>query len=126
MEATGWALGIDVVGIDRIARSLARSHAFASSYFTDSERAACDRMATPARGYARTLAVKEAFLKAVGVGVLSGVDLREVEVRRGEPPSLRLGPSAREAMHARGCASAYVAWAFDDRRAWAIVLLTRE
>ena len=120
----GWALGIDVVGIDRIARSLARNSAFAVAYFTPAERESCERMATPARGYACMLAVKVAFVKAVGRGVLAGVDLAEVEVRTGDGPRLRLGPAARRAMQARGCSQAHVDWAHDGERAWAIVLLT--
>jgi holo-[acyl-carrier-protein] synthase len=124
VSPTGWALGIDVVGIDRVARSLVRHRAFATTYFTDDERAACRRMAIPARGYARVLAVKEAFLKAVGRGVLAGIDLQEVEVRVGEAPTLKLGASAHQAMRDRGCSTAHVDWAFDSRRAWAVVLLT--
>jgi phosphopantetheine--protein transferase-like protein len=124
VSLTGWALGIDLVGIDRLARSMARDGAFANAYFTENERSACDRMPTPARAYARTLAVKEAFLKAVGRGVLAGIDLQEVEVRPGEPPTLQLGGKARRAMLDRGCATAHVAWTSDARSAWAMVLLT--
>jgi holo-[acyl-carrier protein] synthase len=120
----GWGLGIDVVGIERLARSMARDRAFVAAYFTVAEQAACDRMATPARGYARILAVKEAFLKAVGRGIFAGVDLREVEVLGGNPPTLRLGSAAHRAMLDRGCTDPHVAWALEPRRAWAMVLLS--
>jgi phosphopantetheine--protein transferase-like protein len=118
-------LGVDVVPFDRMSRSLARDTAFAAAYFTSAERRHCDAAARPEAAYATLLAVKEAFLKAVGVGILAGIGLREVEV---EPTSrgsarLHLGPAAEAAMRRRGGVRALVATALDDRRGWALVVL---
>lgn len=119
------AVGLDLVPIERMAKSLSRDPAFAISYFTDRERAWCDAAVRPEAGYAILLAVKEAFLKAVGVGILAGIGLREVEV---EPTAkgqarLHLGPRAEAAMQKRGCGRALVAFASDGRRGWAAVVL---
>jgi holo-[acyl-carrier protein] synthase len=91
--------------------------------FSEAERAYCSGCASPEEHFAARFAAKEAFLKAVGHGILQGIPLREIEViREGEgPPRLKLGPAAARALresgardalvtlsHAGGCAVAFV------------------
>lgn len=69
-------------------------------------------------------AVKEAFLKAVGTGVLGGVALEDIEVElTGRDVALRLGASAQRALSARGAARTWCSVAQDDARAWAAVVI---
>ncbi len=97
-------VGTDIVEVERLERSLARGASFAETVFTDGERRFCESQARPAQHFAARFAAKEAFLKAVGRGVLDGVALRDIEVVReaGGRPSLRLGPSAAAALAAAG------------------------
>lgn len=69
-------------------------------------------------------AVKEAFLKSIGIGVLGGVALEDIEViATGSAYELRLGASATDMLRARGAAKAWVDVADDGQRVWAAVVL---
>ena len=94
-------------------------------YFSAAERQGCESGLEPARRLAGCLAAKEAFLKALGEGVLGPIALVEIEVVRGGdgPPCLRLGASATSAMRAAGRRRALLSLAGDETRAMAFVLL---
>ncbi len=81
-------LGLDLVRVDRIARSLDRfGRRFLDRVFTPSEQALCLSRPSPASALAMRFAAKEAFAKAVGLG-MRGVSWREIEIRhdpRGKP-----------------------------------------
>jgi holo-[acyl-carrier protein] synthase len=102
-------VGLDVVEIVRIERVLARSPEFAERYFTANERAACVASRRPAERWSSCFAVKEALLKALGIGVLDAVALLDIEVVLGE----------RGAVHVHAVASARAA--IGERRVWASV-----
>jgi phosphopantetheinyl transferase (holo-ACP synthase) len=68
--------------------------------------------------------VKEAFLKALGTGVLGSIALEHIEVELdGRAASLRLGASAEAALSARGASRTWVSTADDGRFAWAAVVV---
>ncbi len=119
------SVGTDIVEIARIARSLRRQPAFASAVFSEDERRFCDAQARPDQHYAARFAAKEAFLKAVGKGVLDGVPLDEIEVARAPDaaPALRLGPSAAAALAAAGGREARVSLSHDGGLALAFVVV---
>ncbi len=100
-------IGADVVSVSRIEKVLGRTPAFAASVFTPAERADCDARRVPGRAYALRFAAKEAFLKALGLGVLAGVALSDIEIRPGPGglPHLELGPTAAGALHRCGGAA---------------------
>ncbi len=119
------AVGTDIVGVERIARSLRRQPAFAREVFSPGERQYCDAQARPEQHYAARFAAKEAFLKAVGRGVLDGVPLVEIEVVR-QPqgaPVLRLGPSAANALAGVGGRDVLVSLSHDGGMALAFVVV---
>ena len=118
-------VGTDIVEIARIARSLRRQPAFATAVFSAEERRFCEAQASPDQHYAARFAAKEAFLKAVGRGVLGGVALDEIEVRRSPDmlPELRLGPSAAAALAAAGGREAHVSLSHDGGMALAFVVV---
>jgi phosphopantetheinyl transferase (holo-ACP synthase) len=69
-------------------------------------------------------AVKEAFLKSIGTGVLGGIALEDIEVvAEGRTFALRLAGSASGALVARGALRTWVDVADDGRRVWAAVVL---
>jgi holo-[acyl-carrier protein] synthase len=71
---------MDVIEIAKIARYSQRE-AFVSRIYRAAERHACLRAPYPARRWAEIFACKEAFLKALGMGIGHGVLLRDIEVR---------------------------------------------
>jgi holo-[acyl-carrier protein] synthase len=119
------SVGTDIVEIARIGRSLRRQPAFAAEVFSADERSYCDAQARPEQHYAARFAAKEAFLKAVGRGVLDGVALDEIEVTRSgdRAPAFRLGPTARAALTEAGGREALVSLSHDGGVALAFVVV---
>ena len=98
-------IGVDLVDVGRLAGILGRSARFADQVFTTGERRHRTGRGNPAKHLAACFAAKEAFLKAVGIGLWAGVPLKQVEVvhESTRRPRLRLGPLARKALRRRGC-----------------------
>jgi holo-[acyl-carrier protein] synthase len=91
--------GVDIIEIDRIARSIARfGDQFLQRIFTPGEIAYCSRKKNAAESYAARFAAKEAGAKALGTGIQHGVSWKELEVRRepGSRPTLHLTGRAGE------------------------------
>ena len=73
--------GTDIVDVKRIENALKSNARFSSKVFTEAETAYCEsKKAGRYQSYAARFAAKEAFLKALGVGLSGGAALREVEV----------------------------------------------
>ncbi len=74
-------VGLDIARIERIKAALDRfGQRFLDRIYTPWERDFCARRGDPIRAYAMRFAAKEAFSKAVGLG-MRGVAWREIEVR---------------------------------------------
>ena len=118
-------IGTDVVEIERIGKSLARTPRFVERVFTAGERAYCEARARPAEHFAARFAAKEAFLKAVRKGILEGIPLTQIEVVReeGGAPSLKLGPAAAKALCEAGASRALVTLSHAGGTAVAFVLV---
>lgn len=79
----------------------------------------------PAPHLAARFAVKEAFLKALGLGLREGITWRDMEVIRDSlgKPSLRLIGRAAEICHERGVVSVHLSYSHDGDYATATVVL---
>ncbi|HYK37919.1 holo-ACP synthase [Alloacidobacterium sp.] len=91
--------GIDVVEVERIAKSIARyGDHFLEKVFTVKEIAFCRRRRNFAESFAARFAAKEAGAKALGTGIQHGVTWKDLEVRRlpGQRPTLHLSGPALE------------------------------
>jgi phosphopantetheine--protein transferase-like protein len=88
-------VGIDVVDVDRLRRTLARTPSLVDRLFTPAERAYASRLRDPTERFAARFAAKEAVMKALGVG-LGAFAFHDVEVQRATSgaPSLVLRGSA--------------------------------
>ncbi len=118
-------IGADVVSVSRMKEVLGRTPGFARSVFTPAERAYCDARRSPASHYALRFAAKEAFLKALGVGVFGGVALPDIEVRQGPrgTPRLELGPTAAGALVRCGGAAPFLSLSHGGDLAVAMVVV---
>lgn len=78
-------IGIDLCQISRIERAEALTGRFLQSYFTEEERAyICDRGKVGMQSAAAFFAAKEALLKAMGLGIGRGVQLKDIGVSHTE------------------------------------------
>jgi holo-[acyl-carrier protein] synthase len=118
--------GTDIVSVERLGRSLARGPDFAQEVFTSGERLYCDMRPNAAQHYAARFAAKEAFLKAVGVGLFGGILLRDIEVVRDEtgPPRLNLGPTASAALERVGALRSHLSLSHERDYAIALVVIS--
>ena len=89
-------VGIDVIEISRIRRTLERYPSFRERCFTEAERAYCDSRSNPPQHYAARFAGKEAVGKALGFGVARAFAWREVEIAGRPKPGVRLSGRLRE------------------------------
>ena len=119
-------VGLDVVETPRVARALATYGArFAERVYTPAELADCAGRADRIEALAARFAAKEALLKALGTGWISGLSLRQVEVVRGKhgPPELRLLGAAAERVAERGVRRVHVSLSHQPGLAAAVVIL---
>jgi holo-[acyl-carrier protein] synthase len=91
--------GIDLIEVERIAMRVGRDSGFRELVFSKAEMDYCDSKATRFEHYAARFAAKEAFLKAIGRGLDSGLSLHEIEVlndAKGKPEIRLSGQTAIE------------------------------
>jgi holo-[acyl-carrier protein] synthase len=118
--------GIDIVNIERIEHLMTRwGHLFLGRVFTEKEIARCQRQARPPECFAVRFAAKEAFLKAIGVGLRKGIHWTDIEVVNDSigKPSLSFDRRARELLQTLRVQQALLTLSHDRPYAVAHVLL---
>ncbi|MCL2745453.1 MAG: holo-ACP synthase [Planctomycetaceae bacterium] len=103
MPITG--LGTDIVECERIKQMLERhGEHFTQRVFTADEIRYCTEHKLPEQHFAGRWAAKEAVLKVLGTGWISGIRWTDVEVVRdaGGKPSIRLSGGAAEVAKKKG------------------------
>jgi holo-[acyl-carrier protein] synthase len=119
-------IGIDLVEIARMERAIARHpERLVEHVFTETEQRECRERRQPAMHYAARFAAKEAFLKAVGLGLHGGMRWRDVGVVHAPSgkPSLVVEGRAAERMRELGAERALVSLTHTDDHACAVVIL---
>ena len=119
--------GVDIVDVKRIEKAIGANGSFAAKIFTEAEIEYCEsKKAGKYRSYAARFAAKEAFTKALGVGLYNGAALTDIEVVNdgayGEP-ALALRGGAAELYKEKGGASLSVSLSHTDDAAIAIVVM---
>jgi holo-[acyl-carrier protein] synthase len=121
-------IGVDMVEHERVEQLLEKFHGrFARKVFTDVERAYSDARAAPHIHYAARFAAKEAFLKAVGLGLSAGMhwtDAWVVNDPKGKP-ELSIAGNALERCRQLGATHAHVTLSHSRGYAVAVVILER-
>jgi holo-[acyl-carrier protein] synthase len=83
-------VGVDLIEIERIRRTLERYPAFKRRCFTEGEIAYCDSRPNPPQHYAARFAGKEAVGKALGFGIAVRFAWRDVEISGRPKPGVSL------------------------------------
>jgi holo-[acyl-carrier protein] synthase len=123
-----YGLGIDLVRVDRIEKAIARyGDRFLRRVFTPAEIAYCQaRSRQGVYQFAQRFAVKEAFSKALGVGLRAGgIRWREVEVLPNSmgKPEVQVSGRALNLCRQTGIKNIQLSLADEDNHAIAVVLL---
>lgn len=116
-------LGIDAVDVPRFRRLLERRPSLRSRLFTADELASLHGRSDDAASLAARFAVREAAMKALGVG-LGAFDFHDVSVARGPSgaPQLVVAGRARDLAQAAGIRNWFVSLTHTDTTAAAVVV----
>lgn len=117
------AIGTDVVDLDHFEEVVGRSRpGFIERLFTETERNYCERFKDRMASYAAVFAAKEAFLKALRVGLAPGIRWTDVEVvhAKGGEPSI---VARRRCAELLGSGRAHVTLSHSRRTAHAVVVI---
>lgn len=118
--------GIDIVNMDRIERMMTRwGNVFLDRVYTEKEISWCKQKHRPSECFALRFAAKEAFLKALGLGLRNGIHWRDIEVEHDSmgKPYLSLHRKAKEILETYGVERTLLTLSHDYPYAVAHVLL---
>ncbi len=121
-------IGIDLVENERIEKIIRKwGQKFLQRVFSEGEINYCKRHIQSSINYGARFAAKEAFLKALGIGLGMGVKLREIEVVHDEKgkPDLFLHGEAHLQMAKREINKIHLSLTHTKNYATAIVLLEK-
>lgn len=117
-------VGIDCLESSRM-ENLTHNKSFLSKCLTKYEVAYLETRISKTISLAGIFCVKEAFLKALGLGLFNGISLNEIEVRHreGGQPYLNLSDNAKKIMNMRGQANAEISISHTNSLSTAICIL---
>lgn len=121
-----YGIGIDLVKLERIQKALETfGERFQEKVFTERERVFCLSKPRPTRFWAMRFAAKEAFSKAVGLGMRQGLRWRDIEINHNAlgKPELVLHGRAREIYVQAGIKQSFLSLSDEDGYALAVVVL---
>tara|TARA_B100000700_G_scaffold321022_1_gene419430 strand:+ start:652 stop:1035 length:384 start_codon:yes stop_codon:yes gene_type:complete len=80
--------GIDIIEIARMRSLIAKNKKIKERIFTKNEIKSCEKIKNKFACYAKKFAAKEAFSKALGIGISNGLSFNEIEINnnyKGKP-----------------------------------------
>lgn len=100
---------------------------FVGRVFTPSETELCSQRAFPASAFAIRFAAKEAFSKALGLGMRKGLKWREIETFNypNGKPSLRLHGKSHEICHETGITNIHLSLSDEGEYGVAMVVMEK-
>jgi holo-[acyl-carrier protein] synthase len=124
-----YGIGIDLVKVGRVKEALERwGERFQNKVFTPGEVRYCMQKKNPSPNFAARFAAKEAFVKALGIGIRRGVHWKDVEVQRGPlgRPVLKLNGRAVEICQKERIEGLFLSLTHDGDYSGAMVVLEKK
>ena len=118
--------GVDIVAVARFERFVREGNEpLLDRLFTPAERAYCRPKRACAQHYAARFAAKEAFVKALGMGIREGIGWQDVEVTHDslDKPLFRFTPVAEARLRERDVVRTHLSLSHDGGMAVAMVIL---
>ncbi len=123
-----YGIGVDLVSVPRIDRVINRwGERFVIRVFTEDEAHFCYQRAYPPSAFALRFAAKEAFSKAIGLGIRKGVKWSEVEVfnHPNGKPGLKIKGRFLEILRKEGITGIHLSLSDEGGYGLAMVVLER-
>ena len=92
-----YGIGIDIINTNRIKKSIKNKN-FVKRLFSKNEIIKCNNKINESNCYAKRFAAKEAFSKAIGIGISKGLSFNEITVnniKSGKPEILLTGKTKK-------------------------------
>ena len=92
-----YGIGTDIININRIKKSIKNKN-FVKRLFSKNEIIKCKNKINESNCYAKRFAAKEAFSKAIGIGISKGLSFNEITVnniKSGKPEILLTGKTKK-------------------------------
>ena len=121
-----YGIGVDLVKMARIESAMETwGERFQKKIFTEKERSLCLSKPRPTRYWAMRFAAKEAFSKAIGLGMRKGIFWKDIEVTSNSfgKPELVLHGRAKEICYETGIKNSFLTLSDEDGYAVAVVVL---
>ena len=123
-----YGIGVDLVRVRRIEKVVMRwGNRFVDRVFTDEEARVCYGRPSSYSAFALRFAAKEAFSKALGLGMRKGIRWRDMEVFNNSEgkPGLRVFGVASEICRGKGINGIHLSLSDDGEYGIAMVVLER-
>ena len=121
-----YGIGIDLVDVRRMERVLRRwGDRFVKRVFTETEAQICLQRGHPTSSFALRFAAKEAFSKALGLGMRQGLRWRDIEVIHSPEgrPGLRLRGTSFDICRKKKIARLHLSLSDEGEYGMAVVVL---
>ena len=123
-----YGIGVDLVSISRVESVIQRwGNRFVGRVFTPAETELCYQRAFPASAFALRFAAKEAFSKALGLGMRKGLKWRDIETFNypNGKPSLRLHGKSHEICRETGITNIHLSLSDEGEYGVAMVVMEK-
>lgn len=123
-----YGIGTDIIEVSRVRKAMETDPGFYKDIFTSEEVKYCESKVYKYRHYAARFCAKESFLKALGLGINSGIKLTDIEVFNDQPgkPFIRLTGTAKEFISDLGISKIHVTLSHLKEIAEATVIIEKE
>jgi holo-[acyl-carrier protein] synthase len=124
-----YGVGTDLVEVSRIEKIIQRwGDRFITKVYSPDEIDYCQKKAFPPIHFAARFAVKESFLKSLGIGLGMGVGLKDIELINHEKgnPSMKLHNRAGDMLRDNGVTAVHVSLTHTRNYASAVVILEKK
>ena len=120
-----YGIGTDIVSVDRIKKSLKKKN-FTKRLFDKEEIFKCNKLNNSYNCYAKRFAAKEAFSKALGTGISSGISFNEIIVlnEKSGKPFIKLKGKTKKMIYKKIKKKVIISLSLSDEKKYAVAFVT--
>lgn len=118
-------VGIDILDVMRMEKFIQNQH-FLGKFFTAYEAMYVSKTMRKTQSLAGIYCAKEAFLKAIGIGIGDGIDMNEIEINHDPKgkPYIKLTDSAKIKFATYGFSNAQISISHTDEVCTAVCIIS--
>ena len=121
-----YGIGVDIVNISRVKKNLTKNKLFKQRIFSNKEIKYCERKINKYECFSKRFAAKEAFSKALGTGISSGINFNEIIVKneKNGKPFIRLKGETKKKIDKKLKKKAKFFLSLSDEQKYAVAFVT--